>query len=220
MAGSNSVKLGRILAGKGAPSEIPKVTRRQGKVTAVTTAGLATVTIGDDPTPVPAVNSDSNYVPRVTDAVKLEVTDTEVHIVGRVGNSPAALGGITKATPVATDETVSGGVYGDTPTVGPLTQVNIGDSGRLMVVVSCTMTVTDANDGGFMSFALSGANTLAPSDDMAFQFFPKVTGAYHRGSYVELLSGLTPGLTTVTAKYKTSGADITFKDRKLTAWPM
>lgn len=201
-------------------TQAPGITRHKGHVVSVQSDGTATVTIDGDPRPVADTHSDANYVPKAGDDVELEVQGGDTTIIGMYGTTPTVYRGIAAATPVTADETISGGSYGDVTTPGPSASVTVTSSGRLMVIVSCTMTITDNNDGGFMSFALSGANTRSPSDDSALQFKPKVSGTYFRASYVEMLTGLTPGATTVTAKYKTDGADVTFKDRKLQAIPL
>jgi hypothetical protein len=91
--------------------------------------------------------------------------------------------------------------YGDLATVGPEVTVNVGPSGLLVVSLACYYFEV-LPYGGYMSFELSGANTLAASDERAIfglfalgQAFPSTSIA---------LSGLNPGETTVTAKYRSS----------------
>lgn len=67
-----------------------------------------------------------------------------------------------------------------------------------------------------MSFALSGANTQAAIDNFAI--------AYNGSAIIRLgatftLTGLTPGSTTVKAKYSVNAGTGTFVDRKITAEP-
>lgn len=211
MASGNTVRLSRVLAGKGAVTEIPQPTFRRGQVTHINPVRVA---IGDDPTPVEVSAAPSGLA--VNDVVDLRVTDTEVTVEG--ADAPISAG--SKTSSVLTSETIAGSVYGDCPTVGPSVSVTVGKTGLLLVTVSCRMAVTDTNDGGFMSFLLSGANTLAASDNTSLEFFPKINGAYFKGSYTKLVTGLVPGVTVAKAQYKTAGADITFDTREIIAVPL
>lgn len=205
-------------AGRTVVSDIPKPTFRRGKVVSVAAGGDTTVNIGDDDTPVvvPAERIDSNYVPAANDAVDLKVTDQEVAIVGAMGDPTVfrALS-IQKAT-IATDETPGSLSYIDMATAGPSVTVNVGPMGLLFVKIKATIRVTSTNDGGRMSFALSGANTLAASDSNMIEFEPLVNAARATIGDVILLTGLNPGSTTVTAKYRDiadTGTDVHFLNR-------
>jgi len=73
----------------------------------------------------------------------------------------------------------------------------------------------------FVSFASSGANALAASDANAVTLS---SGTLQRASASAVLSGLTPGSTTFTAKYKREGGggsgSCTFVNRSIMAIPL
>lgn len=121
---------------------------------------------------------------------------------------------------IATNEAVtSPSAYTDLATVGPQVTVIVGSSGMLLVSVYCNMAIGVSTSYQGMGFALSGANTLAASDDKAI--FCTVAGSNGGGRWsgVFLLTGLTPGSTVVTAKYKT-GVSAGYTDRRIVAVPL
>jgi hypothetical protein len=211
MAGSETIKLSRTIAGKGQVAEIPQPTFRRGKVVNVSPLK---VTIGDDPTPVVPAKAPTGL--KMDDVVDLRVTDTEVAVEG--ANDPFA--GVQFASVVTAEPGTNGSAYVDCATVGPAVTVTIGPSGRAKVTISANQSESDSNDGGRMGVAVSGANTIAADDSKSLAFFPKVTGAYSCYSRVLFYTGLNPGSTTFTAKYKDSGGDNTWSQREILVEPM
>jgi len=72
----------------------------------------------------------------------------------------------------------------------------------------------------FVSFAGTGANVITAVDANAMI---QAGSAQQRASATTILSGLTPGSTTLTAKYKVTGggaASCTFANRSLYAIPL
>lgn len=196
---------------------------RQGHVESVQSDGSATVTIGGDPEPVPGVASDSNYVPVAGDTVWLEIADTETTILRKDGTSPSALAGMKTTAMVTTLETRAAITYGALATAGPSLSVTIGDSGVLMVGISCLIQPTSDNDGGAVSVALSGANTVASSDSKRISFIGMIINAQAEFGKTLVFTGLNPGATTVTMQYKDlfdTGNDVGYGNRELWAWPL
>lgn len=109
---------------------------------------------------------------------------------------------------VATAETTASTSYTNLATPGPSVTVDVGASGVLMVFWSCQQA-----DVSLMSVELSGANTVAASDDWA-SYWSGVTDGQH--SMFHLFSGLTPGSTTVTAKYRVTSGTRSYRRRNLT----
>ena len=71
-----------------------------------------------------------------------------------------------------------------------------------------------------MSFAGTGANTITPVDANALIL---AGGAQQRSSAATVLTGLTPGSTVLTAKYKVTGggaASCSYGNRSLFAIPL
>lgn len=114
---------------------------------------------------------------------------------------------------VATEETTTSTTYVDLATVGPAVTVTVGVSGIAIVTLYAALKNSDATGTSFMDVGLSGANTRAAVDVTALG---PVGTAYQRLGLSIVLTGLTPGATTFTAKYRTSGAATgTFSARRI-----
>ena len=91
----------------------------------------------------------------------------------------------------------------------------VGASGVLLVVITSHSYNSGANDT-FHSYALSGANTLAASDNYS-KITSFTTGS--RASAVFLHTGLTPGSTTVTVQCRVTAGTGSFQNRQLSVIP-
>jgi hypothetical protein len=100
---------------------------------------------------------------------------------------------------IATQESTASTTYADLATVGPAATVTVNT--KVKVTLSCEMFNGGAANN-FMSVALSGANTLAAADANALRFNLSSGSATFLASRVVYLSGLTPGSTVFTAKYR------------------
>jgi len=123
---------------------------------------------------------------------------------------------VTGAT-VATVQNTSSTAYTDLGTVGPAVTVTTGTS--VFVVMCCGSTNTlSAGDTSFMSFSVSGATTIAASDANSAQCNG---GGNEFGNCVflgTLVTGLTPGSNTFTAKYRVDASTWSFYYRHLTVF--
>lgn len=118
---------------------------------------------------------------------------------------------------IATNQGRSAGSgYGDLATVGPEVTVNVGPSGVLQVTVTSLHYVSTSGDA-FNAFALSGANTRSPADSEASM---NSQGSGVGASATTILTGLTPGATTVTSKYKAVTSQGNFLYRMISAVPL
>lgn len=126
-----------------------------------------------------------------------------------------SLGGATAT--VATSETTTSTSYTDLATVTDTVTVTIGANGAALIVVSCEFSNSGANTT-WMSWAASGANTIAASDAVAFT--QGASAARFGGSRVAYRTGLTPGSTTFKAKYRVSGGTGTFLNRNILVIPL
>jgi hypothetical protein len=142
---------------------------------------------------------------------------------GSVGpTGPAGASG-SGGTTVATSETRSATTYGDLTTVGPAATVTIPASGRAMVILTANEANSSATGANtYMGFAVSGATTIAPSDAQTFNFANG--GAANtvsvQGSATYLVTGLTAGSNTFTAKYRVNGATGTWSNRSIVVLPL
>lgn len=131
----------------------------------------------------------------------------------RIDSAIAALGPI--GAEVATQQTTTSTTFTDLTTVGPAVTFTVPSSGKVEVTVSGQL-FNSAGNFTLMGFALSGGNTLAASDSKALLVFG--VNAVQAGIPI-LLTGLTPGSTTFTAKYRVSGGTGTFINRKIHVRP-
>jgi hypothetical protein len=114
---------------------------------------------------------------------------------------------------VLTSQATSSTSYVDLSTVGPSVTLTTGTSA--IVSVGATSSPSVQGPSAAMSFAVSGATTIAASNDFA---------SYGSDPYVESVSmitkltTLTAGSNTFTAKYKATSGTATFFNRSITVW--
>lgn len=100
---------------------------------------------------------------------------------------------------VAASQTTTSTTYAALATAQTVT-VTVGATGILQVGVGATTTSNNTSAGKtYISFALSGANTLAAADNVAAEFQSSSANVEGSTMRTSLLTGLTPGSTTVTA---------------------
>lgn len=128
--------------------------------------------------------------------------------------------GLQRAT-VATSQTTTSTSYADLSTVGPAVTVTIGSSGLALVIMEMTASSNVAGNANLnMSFAASGTNTITAGTQGQMKMGSFAGGVGMTHSFERLLTGLTPGSTTFTAKYATTSGTATFSDRFLTVIPL
>lgn len=122
---------------------------------------------------------------------------------------------------VATGQGTTSTSYTNLGTVGPSVSLTVPSSGEVTVNVAATVTTQPANQTPYMSFELSGSNTASAADAKAALTAPRTTaGPGGTLSRTFHLTGLTPGTTTFTAKYRVSGGTAsTFADRTIIVDP-
>lgn len=108
------------------------------------------------------------------------------------------------AAKVATSETTGSTSFTDLTTAGPAVTVTTGTSA--LVMLSARMVPNAIHVQGYMAVAVSGATTLAAAVANAIEYQAYATGSEgHLGAAI-LLTGLTAGSNTFTAKYQVGGA--------------
>lgn len=133
----------------------------------------------------------------------------------------AALGG--QSAEVLANESTNSTSYTNLGTAGPSVTVNVTQSGLLTVLFG-----HDANSPsgvvGYMAFELSGANVRAPidSDAVYLTWTGSVTNPVSgHTARAKRLSGLQPGPTTVTTRYRSqTGGGAWFAHRWILALPL
>lgn len=223
-----------------APSPSPGVGFRQGTIVSWN-ANTAenTVLVGDTlMTNLPILNTSEAAILAAGNVVGILTSGSTWGILGRftIPGSSEAVSSLsslrTQSADVLTNESTTSSSFTDLATVGPAVTINVGPSGRVLVIVSAEMTGmapkgSVINTGGAsMTYAASGANTLTAVDryaatgEIKYDSTPTFTADLHLRvaiSRVTLREGLTPGSTTFTAKYKrlTAGTT-TFVNRNIT----
>ncbi|MFN3007390.1 hypothetical protein ACK12G_29335 [Mycolicibacterium wolinskyi] len=101
--------------------------------------------------------------------------------------------------------------YGDLLTPGPSVTLNVPESGEVLIDLSANVGDTGAT--GRMGFRVSGANTMAPSDDNSvFSKGYTTSRRFH-------LTGLNPGTTTFKVEYRAVSATPSFTNRTIIVDP-
>jgi hypothetical protein len=126
------------------------------------------------------------------------------------------------AASVATAETTTSPTYTDLATTGPAVTATISattpGSGRALVSVTSGTQATNGSTSMFMSFAVSGATTMAATDTRALVL---LGNNLQQASASFVVTGLNAGSTTFTAKYKVSGSGTaTFSNRSIWVIPL
>jgi hypothetical protein len=129
-----------------------------------------------------------------------------------------ALLGQTRSATVVTQEATTSTSMTDLSTVGPAVTLNAMTS--IVVDISATHIQNTVNAFALMSFAISGASTVAASDTWAtaYQAYANNTQAGIGARFI--MTGLTPGSITVTAKYRATGGTAQFSKRNICVTPL
>lgn len=119
------------------------------------------------------------------------------------------------AARVDTAESHTSNSYGNLATTGPTVTVTIPASGNALVTVTARIDPTSGNTG-YMSFSGGGASA-ADNQALVRDAGTSAGTGYIQASATFLVTGLTPGSQTLTAKYK---GNATFSNRHLVVVPL
>lgn len=202
--------------------EAPTLNIRQGQVKAVNVAAQrADITLGGGDVVVTGVAHGSNYRPAVNDVVWVFTFGTDLLIYDRVGAfGPSVVQDAAEAV-IGTVESRTSTAFGNLTTVGPTLTAVVSPSGRMLIGVGAACAANVAAEGGFMGVQLSGANTLPPVAESCLANYTGTAQSYVAASKVGLYTGLTPGATTVQAKYATIfGGSVSWARRQVWVLPL
>ena len=131
----------------------------------------------------------------------------------------ATIGYGFKSASVATEEGTTSTTYADLTTTTDQVTVAVGSSGKVILLVRAQTKTSQASGYyGYMSYELSGANTVAATDTDAIM---RMGSNYVTAGFVTLLTGLTAGSTTIKLKYRAqSGCTASFLNRMIAAVPL
>lgn len=127
---------------------------------------------------------------------------------------PLVGGGVPVVDAVATSQTTTSTSYTDLTTSGPAVTVTVPASGQIIVVINSDIANTNVTTTR-IGFALSGANTASAADTSALRYEDSANLVNTTVAVIPV-TGLTPGSTTVTLKYKVASGTGTFSNRRLT----
>lgn len=174
--------------------------------------GLTTVT-AKIPKSLLTTTGDIIYASGASTPARLGV-GSNGHILTLAGGVPtwAAPTGASPASAtatVATGEATTSTSFTDLATPGPAVTVTTGT--KALVIVTGHSYNSASSNTNDMGFAVSGATTLAASDTRRL----RTSDATKFGSAAWIVTGLTAGSNTFTAKFKVNGGTGTFQDRSI-----
>jgi hypothetical protein len=130
---------------------------------------------------------------------------------------------VVSSATVATDCTRTANSYAapDSGTVGPAVTVTTGTSALVFIKAGMYPDPT-GSEGNIpsMSFAISGASTLAADDARAITIRNSGTGTGNRFGGAFHVTGLTAGSNTFTAQYRASSGTSHFENRDIIVMPL
>lgn len=149
-------------------------------------------------------------------------------ILGKVNTAAVVNGAITPdklstgatSLMIATSENTSTTSFTDLTTPGPAVTVTIGANGAAFITIYAYHSNSLSGDESLMGFAVSGSTTTAANDNYATMFQAYSNNAEGRLGVTFLVTGLAPGTTTFTAKYRASAGSAGFKDRRIGVVPL
>ena len=131
------------------------------------------------------------------------------------GSAWTAVGGSAPASASAqtlTNQTTTSTSYTGLATA---TAVTLTTGTKALIMFSSEIELTAAADRAYMSYAVSGATTIAANDAFSINVKTNSTQTIDAHSYAYIVTGLTAGSNTFTAQYKSSGATVYFNNRRI-----
>lgn len=145
--------------------------------------------------PAKATTAGAHFAVSGTNEIAERISDTEV---------------------VATSQDTTSTSYTDLATVGPAVTVTTGP--QALVVVRGAISNSGVGSSR-MSYEVSGSSAVAASDTQCVGVFG-TAGTGVLASDASLITGLTPGSNTFTAKYRVSSGTGTFSTRRIVVFPL
>ena len=114
---------------------------------------------------------------------------------------------------VNTEQSTTSTSYTDLATSGPAVTLTTGTKALVLITASSYNSTADKQN--FVSFTVSGASTVAVSDDWALLHKGVTSITEVSATRAQLVTGLTAGSNTFTLKYKVSGGTGYFQRRQI-----
>lgn len=133
-----------------------------------------------------------------------------------VGTGPNSIAErIVQQSLVSTSQGTASTTYTDLATVGPQSTATTGS--MALVHMYTSYVNTGATNINLMTIEVSGATSIAANDQYAIG---GDSGTGVRATSSLIVTGLTPGSNTFTAKYRVNAGTGTFQDRRLVVIPL
>jgi hypothetical protein len=119
---------------------------------------------------------------------------------------------------VDTSQTSASTSYTDLATVGPRISIDTGT----IALVFAAVDMANSNDNGVAKFsvAVSGASSVAASDQWMCSIDGITASNFQRHCLMHTFTGLSPGTNTFTVKYAVGSGTGTFRTRELNVFPL
>ena len=121
---------------------------------------------------------------------------------------PGGGASVSGTATVATDQSTTSATYTDLATAGPAVTITTGT--KAFVSYGCTTRNSLTGGALAVTFAVSGATTVAASDTYGVTIDAPAANFYANASLGLIITGLTAGSNTFTLKYKTHSATTAF----------
>jgi hypothetical protein len=128
---------------------------------------------------------------------------------------PAGLSGSASGT-VSNSQTTTSSTYTNLATAGPSATVTVPSSGKVLVTLTALMYNSDFDDTGYMSFQVDSESIVTATLDAR----SLCLNWGFQGSATYVVSGLSEGSHTFTAKYRRTGHTETFANRSIIVIPL
>jgi len=134
--------------------------------------------------------------------------------------TPSKLSSAAHTAYVATGESTTSSSYVDLTTTTDTVTITIGANGLALVSIVGALQSNAGGSMSFMGFAISGATTLAASDEYAIWNQSYDLNRSIKVGATFLMTGLTPGSTTFKAKYRADSNQATISERHISVVPL
>lgn len=119
---------------------------------------------------------------------------------------------------ISTNQSTASTSYTNLATVGPTVTVTTGTIAMVWFAASASNVTENAMTAS--SVAVSGASTVAASDNWMIQTDGVTAGNFTRPSGMHVFTGLTPGSNTFQMKYRAGSSTASFQFREISVLPL
>lgn len=151
------------------------------------------------------------------------ITDANIAANAAINQSKIGLALLgAQGVSVTAGESTTSTAYTDLATTSDTVTVTIGSTGMALVSIYALLQNSQGSSISYVSFAVSGANTIAASDLLNLEYTTPPSGANFFGAYgaTFLMTALTGGSSTFKMKYRVNANEGTFGQRRIAVIPL